>query len=532
MEYRVPFLKDEHFFGCSTVHAMHMPLCAGKPYEVDLRKWGPNQTVPLLVSDKGRYIWSEYPFALFVDGDQLVFDGEEIVVRDGYGSLRGAYLAAMEAHFPFDQTRQEGRRLPREFFRTAQYCSWMECTYHPTQETVLAYAHAILEHGLQPGILIIDEGWHGRYGEWRFDPHKFPDPKAMIEELHALGFTVMLWVCPLVTADGESYVTGSFCQLNPYYDRRFLRNKAGEIAIVPWWNGYSAILDMRNEWDRAFLDDQLQTLMREYGVDGFKFDGGGYGMYLPQSVINGEPADNHDAIALNHAWNDFGQQYRFHEFKDSFKNGGKAMIQRLCDRPHTWDEQGIRLLVPSALIQGLTGHPFVCPDMIGGGSFLYNSRWAERMMPDFKVDEELFVRMAQASALFPMMQFSWAPWNVLSKKSYRLVVDAAMLHVRMADTITALVAEAEQTGEPIVRSLEYVDPHKGYATVMDEFLLGHDLLVAPVLEKGARERDVVFPKGRWQSEDGTVYEGGMVYRVAAPLDKLPWFRRVSIHEGE
>jgi alpha-glucosidase (family GH31 glycosyl hydrolase) len=95
----------------------------------------------------------------------------------------------------------------------------------------------------------------------------------------------MLWVCPLVTADGESYVMGSFRQLNPYYDRRFLRNKAGEIAIVPWWNGYSAILDMRNEWDRAFLDDQLQTLMREYGVDGFKFDGGGYGMYLPQSVM-------------------------------------------------------------------------------------------------------------------------------------------------------------------------------------------------------------------------------------------------------
>jgi alpha-glucosidase len=110
--------------------------------------------------------------------------------------------------------------------------------------------------------------------------------------------------------------------------------------------------------------------------------------------------------------------------------------------------------------------------MIGGGS------WAHNVDPDFKMDEELFVRMAEASALMPMMQFSWAPWRVLSPEAQAMVKAAADLHRRMAGEILALVRDAEVRGEPIVRSLEYNDPHKGYEHIMDEFMLGEDILVA------------------------------------------------------
>ena len=243
-------------------------------------------------------------------------------------------------------------------------------------------------------------------------------------------------------------------------------------------------------------------------------------MYHPDNIKNGKAAKDHDAAALNIAWNEFGSRYEFHEYKDTFKGGGKATIQRLLDRNHTWDENGINTILPCSMLQGLIGHPFVCPDMIGGGEWTYN------FIPDFKVDEELFIRMAQVSAFFPMMQFSWAPWRVLTKKSFNTVLNAARLHKNMATEIIGLIEDAEKSGEPIIRNLEYNDPHQNYAVIKDEFMLGENILVCPVVTKGTFEKDIVFPKGVWQDENGNEYAGRQTLCLPTPLDKLLWFRRV------
>jgi len=522
MIYRVAFLENEYFWGGSVATGTDMPIHADSHYERDYTRVIGNQMMPLFLSSKGRYIWSEHTFKVWVENRELCFEGSGFELYDGGTCLRDAYLAAMEKHFPFEETRKNGKQLPREFFKTAQYNSWMEFTYDPTQKGVLEYAHAVVDHGLEPGILIIDEGWHTRYGQWEFDFHKFPDPKAMVEELHAMGFTVMLWVTPLVCCDGKAFISTYHARLNVNGAQNlFLRTAEGKIAIVEWWNGYSAILDMRKECDRAYMDQKLQTLMREYGIDGFKFDGGEYGMYHPENIQNGTAALDHDAEALNLAWNEFGSRYRFHEYQDTFKGGGKATIQRLLDRDHTWEGNGINTFVPCSLLQGLMGHPFVCPDMIGGGE------WSCRYKPGFVVDEELFIRMAQASALFPMMQFSWAPWRALSEEALKHVLGAAQLHKAMGDEIIALVSNAEQTGEPIIRPLEYGYPGCGYETVKDEFLLGEDILVCPVVTKGTFEKNIVLPDGNWQDTDGKVYAGGQTLRMKTPLEQLLWFRKVK-----
>lgn len=521
MEFRVKFLENEYFWGGPTAFGTQMPIHAKSDYCGEWRIDPPNQMMPLFLSSKGRYIWSEKSFKVWVENGELCFEGEGFELNEEGTCLRDAYLAAMEAHFPFEETRKSGKKLPKAFFETAQYNSWMEFDYNPTQEGILAYAHAIIDHGFEPGILIIDEGWHTRYGQWKFDFHKFPDPKAMVKELHEMGFIVMLWVTPFVTADGEAFIRSTFQKFNPEtYDKLFLRNAEGKVALVNWWNGYSAILDFRKECDRAYMKSRLDFLIEEYGVDGFKFDGGGYRIYHPDNMINGEPAEDHDPIALNIAWNAFGAQYQYHEYKDTFKGGGKAMIQRLCDRNHEWDKGGIDTVIPCSIMQGLMGHPFICPDMIGGGEWSYN------YLPGVKVDMELFVRMAQASALFPMMQFSWAPWRVLDEEHYRMVVDAAQLHKRMAPCILNLVEDAERTGEPILRSLEYNYPGQGYEMVLDEFMLGKDILVCPIVTKGTRQKEVVLPKGMWKDEEGHVYEGGSHVNMDAPLEKLLWFTRV------
>jgi alpha-glucosidase len=341
----------------------------------------------------------------------------------------------------------------------------------------------------------------------------------MVDELHKMGFKVMLWVVPYVSTDGLSFIK-HYGPHAPEDKEYFLRTESGEVAIVYWWNGYSAILDFTKECDRNYLDEQLHALMSDFGIDGFKFDGGTLSYYRKDYPINGAVRGDFTAAERNIAWNEFGTRYKFHEYKDTFKGGGKRSIQRIRDRGHLWEGDGLSTLIPNAIAQGLLGHPFVCPDMVGGGEWTYR----ENNIP---VDQELFVRMAQCSALFPMMQFSWAPWEAVDTEHLNLIRRAHDLHNAFSDKILALVKDAHENGEPILRPLEYNYPHSGYERVHDTFMLGEDILVAPIIVKGQREREVPLPEGRWLGFDGKEYVGGKTVKITVTLADLPYFERIK-----
>ena len=512
-------LSDELWWGGSAVYAVGQPYDNNTQITLNMEETGSNQSAPFFLSTKGRYVWADSPISCIrFDNGTITLQAEAPVLVVAGDSLRDAYLHASKAHFPFEE-----KDLPEKFFRTAQYNTWMEFTYNPTQQSVLAYAHAIVDNGYTPGILIIDEGWHVGYGTWEFDFHKFPSPKAMIDELHALGFTVMLWVVPYVTPDGRNFLDHCEKWLADYENRTFesrlVRQPNGDVAIVKWWNGFSALLNLCEEADRKYLEGRLQHLIDDYGVDGFKFDGGNITSLKKSAWVTGLPTKT--AVELNEAWNEFGAKYAYHEYKDTYNRGGKATIQRIRDRAHEWGSEGLQSLIPAALAQGIMGYPYICPDMIGGGE------WGVTVDPDFKCDEELFVRMAQCSALFPMMQFSWAPWRTLGEEAQALCLSAAGLHGEFAQTIIELVKGTMRTGEPIIRMLEYNYPHKGYGKIVDQFMLGEDILVCPVLQKGMRTRRVILPEGLWEYCDGKVYSGGAEIEVPADISVLPYFKRVQ-----
>lgn len=515
MTFTYKLLPGECWWGGSVVNSEKMPFDEHTNFSWDLRTNGVhNQTMPLLLSNCGRYIWCEDPFAFSFQNGVITAEADtEVTLTAAGNTLRDAYHAAMAAHFPFD-----GRKLPDVFFETAQYNGWMQFMYEPTQEGTLEYARGIIQNGFTPGILMIDEGWQKEYGTWEFDHIKFPDPKAMIEELHAMGFKVMLWVVPYVTASGYNYVL--YHSFHPDSKSLFLRNEDGDVSLIAWWNGTSAILDFTKECDRRFMDTQLQTLIDTYGVDGFKFDGGDVSSYRSARIVNGTPSSAATAEERNAAWLNLGRKYEFHEYKDSYRQGGLNMIQRLADKEHSWTTNGINTIVSSSLIQGLMGTPFICPDMIGGGS------WSTfRYDLHATADQELFVRMAQCSALLPMMQFSLAPWQYLDADHLALCLDMAKLHKKYAPYILELVHDAETSGEPIVQHLAYAFPDGGYERCNDCYMLGTRILVAPVIHKGETKRTLVLPDGNWKYVDGTVYTGGKV-TVDAPLHVLPYFERV------
>jgi alpha-glucosidase (family GH31 glycosyl hydrolase) len=166
------------------------------------------------------------------------------------------------------------------------------------------------------------------------------------------------------------------------------------------------------------------------------------------------------------------------------------------------------------------GYPFSCPDMIGGGEFT-------SFLPGKVIDQELIVRSTQCQALMPMMQFSVAPWRVLDKAHLQAVREAVQVRNEHRTYILKLVRQAASTGEPVVRSMEYVFPHQGYDHVNDEFMLGDRILVAPVLEKGATRRDAILPGGKWKGFDGKLYQGPATLSVTVPYDEVCFFERLN-----
>ena len=191
--------------------------------------------------------------------------------------------------------------------------------------------------------------------------------------------------------------------------------------------------------------------------------------------------------------------------------GGQPLVQRLRDKQHTWTD--LQKLIPHITMAGLLGYQFTCPDMIGGGEF--------GSFRDTKIlDEALIVRSAQCSALMPMMQFSVAPWRVLSAPQLAIVRSMVGLRKKYTPYILQLAREAAWTGEPIVRSMEYVFPNQGFAEEKGQFMLGSKYLVAPVVAKDG-EKEIHLPKGKWKSDKGEVLQGPRLIKVQVPLDRLP-----------
>ncbi len=463
---------------------------------------GANQSAPLLVSSAGRFLWSERPFTFSFDGNGAfgATGGAELVLGSAdEPSLRAAFRKASAEHFP-----ASGRAPAAAMFTGPQWNTWIELPYEPTQHSVLDYARGVVEAGFPPGVLMIDDRWSYDYGNWTFDAIRFPDPAAMTAELHALGFAVMLWLVPFVSPDSAvSRMLASRGQL--------ITGRDGRPVVREWWNGWSTMLDLGSPGAVDWLRGELLTLQAEAGVDGFKFDAGDVRDWHAGDVSASAVA----AVDYCEDWARLAVEFDLNELRACWKMGGQPLAQRLHDKPPVWGRAGLASLIPEGIAQGLIGHAFNCPDMIGGGDL-------EMFAEGAALDQELFVRFAQCSALFPMMQFSLAPWRVLDEAHLAAVRAAVELRQSLLPEILALVNAAAVTGEPIMRPLAY--HFDGYTGVHDQFMLGAEILVAPVIEPGATTRQVLLPPGRWTAPDTSTIDGPTELEIAVGLDSSPFWR--------
>ena len=252
----VTMLENEKWWGSVTDLGKYMPFDSESQFRFNHQTENfNNQTTPLLVSNMGRYIWSDSPLKVEISEGKIIIDAARGTVEcvEAGSTLREAFMAAAAAHFP-----ASGTVPPDLFFSVPQYNTWIELIYNQNQEDILKYAHSIVDNGFPTGILMIDDNWQKYYGNFEFRPDRFPDPKGMIDELHALGFKVMLWVCPFVSPDSQEF--------------RWLREKGYLVktadgsrpAILDGWNGLSACYDLSNPEASEYYRSILVKMQEEF----------------------------------------------------------------------------------------------------------------------------------------------------------------------------------------------------------------------------------------------------------------------------
>lgn len=463
-----------------------------------------NQLVPLFLSSDGEYMWSDGAFKFAVKDGEIESSVKMERVKAGE-TLREAYMAAQAKYFPAN-----GQLPDTLFFTMPQYNTWIELMYNQNQADILKYAHAVVDNGFPAGVLMIDDNWQRYYGNFEFKAERFADARGMIDELHGLGFKVMVWICPFVSPDSPEYRE---LAAKGY----LIKNPEGGVAILNWWNGYSACYDLTNPEAAAYFVQVLKDAQEKYGIDGYKFDAGDNNCYASAAI----KAYEKNATTVDHttSWARIGLEFPFNEYRACWKMGGQPLVQRLGDKDYSW--AAVQQLIPQMCVAGLLGYAYACPDMVGGGQFT-----AFLDIDEKEFDQALIVRSAQVHALMPMMQFSVAPWRILSKENLAIVQRMAKLHAAFGPYIMQYAHQAAKTGEPIVRCMEYQYPHQGFAQVKDQFMLGDKYLVAPVVDKRL-EREVKLPKGTWRDEQGKVYKGGKTYKIKVPLARLPYFEKIK-----
>lgn len=396
------------------------------------------------------------------------------------------------------------------------WSTWAEYLYGIDQSTVLGFAQSITTLGFPHSILEIDDKWQANWGDTAFDPAKFPDPKSMVDQLHAQGFKVSLWVPPFVDNDSQNFNTAT--------EKYFIQSKTGGPALISWWdtaslpkNKIAGVINFADPGAMAWWQGNLNSLVSDDGIDGFKFDAGEANWFPTDGLTTGYAAPNQYADVYMGIHSGVPAM----EFRSGWFNQDQGQIVREYDKDSVWGiNNGLQSVIPQMFAIELTGYPFVLPDMIGGNRYVsYPS-------------SELYDRWVEMNAFMPLMQFSIVPWNsnlggdpaqtVAIAKTY------AGIHQSLSAYMISVATSSAQTGMPVVKPLffDYPSDPNTY-TIDDEFLLGDAYLVCPVVTQGAVSRDVYLPSGTWKDffTGGTFTGPATLAGYPATIAVIPVFEK-------
>jgi alpha-glucosidase (family GH31 glycosyl hydrolase) len=375
-----------------------------------------------------------------------------------------------------------------------------------------------------PTSAVWSESWWWRV-EWEVNRELYPNYEEMIAKLHQRGFRHLSYFQPYVTTETEAYNEGD---LKGY----FIKNKKGEAYdfLLGLWK--KAQLDLTDPQARKWWTTSFFVKSEDMGVDGWMHD---FGEHVPPDARAHDGRDGwelHNDYSLQ--WAKMGSEFWEEARPDNdycfYIRGGYTGSQKYASVMWTGDQNanfdpvdGLPSNLPAITSVGISGHPVGTTDIAGYNCFVNRD-----------ADRELFMRWAELGALLPVMRNHRGQDEICDHWEFDSDQETldhykkyAVLHTALFPYIYTLVHEAAERGHPVVRHMTLEFPDDPETWDMDyQYLLGDRLLVAPVLERGAREWEVYFPEGEWTHWwSGKVYEGPGYHTVPAPLGEIPLFQK-------
>ncbi len=429
-----------------------------------------------------------------------------------------------------------------------EYLGFWQCKLrYRTQEEVLTVARKYKEMGIHLDVMVIDFFHWPRQGDWCFDKEYWPDPKAMCDELHAMGTKVMVSVWPSVDKKCSHFYE---MQEKGY----LVRTEHGSNQTYDF-NGDCLTFDATNPEAREYLWEICKKNYADYGIDMFWLDNAepdynvyDYGNYRYQ-LGSALSCSNIYPKMYSQAFYDGMKKAGYKDFVNLERCawvGSQTLSQVLWNGDVQSSWECLQDSIVEGLNIGLAGIPWWTTDI---GGFMYGN-------PSDKGFVELLLRWFEFAVFSPILRlhgdrdphdippldkdpergygggylFTGQPNEIWSygEEAQKIMEAQIKLRESFKPYVETLMQQASKNGSPVMRTMFYEFPDDERCwELKDQYMFGSRYLVAPVLNAGQTSRSVYLPAGKWKHiHDSKEYEGGTEITVDTPIENIPVFEKI------
>ncbi|KAI8433930.1 hypothetical protein MSG28_012100 [Choristoneura fumiferana] len=384
-------------------------------------------------------------------------------------------------------------------------------------ETISKYTEDVINLGfLKQGHVLINEYWQNEIGDLTVDTSRFETLNITVDKLHRRGFKVAFTIQPFISTESKNFAE---C-----VQKRLLISERESDRRIPALTRFKSlasagVLDITNNRTVPWLLEKLQAVIEKYHIDSFYLDlGTGYDMPMyyqcEKRLIN---PDQYKTIFTK----TFEKSLNIIGVSAAVSLPRPPIFVSLPPFESSWE--ALRSVIPTMLTYGISGFPFIMPGAVGGDIYWPGS---EQFLPSSKgsldsnvtssdngielPEVELYTRWLQMATFLPVMKFTHLPSKYNDEKVLEMAKNLTSLRQKVVTPLLQKYKrEALEEGLPLIRPLWLVTGGDAALFVQDEFAIGDDIVVAPVLFPGQTTRE----GSRWMHE----------YRV--PPHRVAYFTR-------
>jgi len=398
---------------------------------------------------------------------------------------------------------------------------------YQNEEELKSIVSSFEEFEIPVDAIYLDILYMDGYRVFTFDKERFPNYETYLPELLERGIHIVPIVDPGVKVAGQYDVF-----IDGVVKDSFTKMPDKSLYIGDVWPGKSALPDFSQSKVCEWWGD-LHEFYTKLGIKGIWNDMNEPAIFNESKTMDLEALHDNDGNPISHK--EYHNLYGYQMSKATsialekltnerpfvLTRAGYAGIQKYAavwtgDNRSFWEH--LAMTVPMCLNLGLSGVTFSGPDV---GGFMNDT------------EPELLTRWIQMGTFLPYFRNHCSigmdrqePW-VFGDEYTKINREFIQMRYEWMPFLYQQFIEAEKSGMPIMRPLvlEYANDSRTY-DLNDEYLIGENLLVAPIVSRSVRSRSVYLPEGNWINYwTNKLFEGGKDILVEAPLHQIPLFIR-------